>query len=149
MNISRVFLPKYSTVHQLLEMYSCILNSFEKKRNKLFCFCDFSKAFDKVWHKGLLHKMKAYGIDGSLLKWFENYLHARKQRVVINNSSSNIGDVSAGVPQGSVLGRPLLIIYINDTAENLTSLCRLFADDTSFNYSGHDDEQINLLLIMT
>jgi hypothetical protein len=50
------FLPKYSTVHQLLEMYNCILNSSEKKETSCFVFCDFSKAFDKVWHKGLIHK---------------------------------------------------------------------------------------------
>jgi hypothetical protein len=50
------FLPKYSTVHQLLEMYNCILNSPEKKETSCFVFCDFSKAFDKVWHKGLIHK---------------------------------------------------------------------------------------------
>ena len=136
------FLPKYSTVHQLLEMYNCILNSLEKKEISCFVFCDFSKAFDKIWHRGLLHKMKAYGIDGNLLHWFENYLCDRKQKVVMNNSSSAICRISAGVPQGSVLGPLLFIIYINDIAEKLSSLCRLFADDTSFGCSSHDGQHI-------
>ena len=68
------FLPKHSTVHQLLELYNSILNSLEKKEFSCFVFCDFSKAFDKVWHKGLIHKMNSYGIQANLIKWFENYL---------------------------------------------------------------------------
>ena len=136
------FLPKHSTVHQLIEIYDCILNALETKEICCFVFCDFSKAFDKVWHIGLLHKMKAYGIEGNLLNWFTSYLYQRKQKVIINESSSTFCNVSAGVPQGSVLGPLLFIIYINDIAEQLTSLCRLFADDTSFSYSGHDEELI-------
>ena len=73
------FLPKYSTVHQLLEMYNCILNSLEKKEISCFVFCDFSKAFDKVWHKGLIHKIKSYGVDSNLLNWFSSYLQDRQQ----------------------------------------------------------------------
>ena len=82
--------------------------------------------------------MKAYGIDGDLLKWFDSYLESRKQRVVIKESSSSLRNISAGVPQGSVLGPLLFLIYINDISERLISLCRLFADDTSFSYSSHD-----------
>ena len=72
------FLPRYSTVHQLLEIYSSILISLENKEANCFIFCDFSKAFDKVWHRGLLHKMKAYGITGNLINWFKSYLKARR-----------------------------------------------------------------------
>ena len=140
------FLPKYSTVHQLLEKYNCILNSLEKKEISCFVFCDFSKAFDKVWHKGLLHKIKSYGVDSNLLSWFSSYLQDRQQRVVINNSSSSLCNVSAGVPQGSVLGPLLFILYINDIAENLISLSRLFADDTSFSYSSRDELQIKTVI---
>ena len=117
-----------------------------KKDINCFVFCDFSKAFDKVWHRGLICKMKAYGVDGNVLNWFQDYLHDRKQRVVLNNSSSSFCNVSAGVPQGSVLGPLLFVLYINDIADKLTSLCRLFADDTSFNYSGNDGEQIKSVI---
>ena len=93
------FLPRHSTVHQLLEIYNSILNSLEKKEANCFVFCDFSKAFDKVWHRGLLHKMKAYGITGNLINWFKSYLKARRQKVVIRNNSSAYCEISAGVPQ--------------------------------------------------
>lgn len=136
------FLPKHSTVHQLLEIYSNILNSLEKKEINCFVFCDFSKAFDKVWHKGLMCKLDSYGISGNLVNWFKSYLLDRRQKVILNTSSSNSCSLSAGVPQGSVLGPLLFIIYINDIAGNLTSLCRLYADDTSFSYSDSDREQI-------
>ena len=80
-------------------VYNCILNSLEKKEISCFVFCDFSKAFDKVWHKGLIHKIKSYGVDSNLLNWFSSYLQDRQQRVLINNSSSSLCNVSAGVPQ--------------------------------------------------
>ena len=76
------FLPKHSTIHQLLELYNSILNSLEKKNLVVFLFCDFSKAFDKSWHRGLIHKMNYYGIKGPSIKWFENYLYQRKQKVI-------------------------------------------------------------------
>jgi hypothetical protein len=97
------FLPKHSTVHQLIELYNTILNSLENKEFSCIVFCDFSKAFDKVWHNGLIHKRKLYGIKGNLLSWFKNYLHERKQKVVIRDSSSSLSNVSAGVPQGLCL----------------------------------------------
>ena len=105
------FLLNCSTVHQLIEIYNYILNSFENKEIRCFVFCDFSNAFDKVWHRGLLHKIKGYGIWGNLLNWFNSYLQERSQRVVIKNSSSPLSNISAGVPQGSVIG-PLLFISL-------------------------------------
>ena len=72
-------------------------------------FLDISKAFDKVWHKGLLHKIKCYGVEGELYNILGNYLLNRKQRVVLNGQSSLWLDIEAGVPQGSVLG-PLLFL---------------------------------------
>jgi hypothetical protein len=72
------FPPKHSTIHQLLELYNSILNSLEKKEFNCFLLCDFSKAFDKVWHRGLIHKINYYSIKGPLIKWFENYLYQRK-----------------------------------------------------------------------
>ena len=75
-------------------------------------FCDISKAFDKVWHTGLLYKLKKNGIDNTLLNWFENYLTNRKQRTVVNGKASSLSGILAGVPQGSVLGPCIAIPYI-------------------------------------
>ena len=136
------FLPKHSTIHQLLELYNSILNSLEKKEFSCFLFCDFSKAFDKVWHRGLIHKMNSYGMKGPLIKWFENYLYQRKQKVINRATSSTVCEVSAGGPQGSVLGPLLFLIYINDIGEKLLSLSRLFADDTSLGYSSQNVVEI-------
>jgi hypothetical protein len=114
----------------------------ENKEANCFVFCDFSKAFDKVWHRGLLHKMKAYGITGNLVDWFSSYLKDRRQKVVIKNNSSTYCEISAGDPQGSVLDPLLFIIYINDIADKVVSLSRLFADNTSFGYSNQDTMQL-------
>jgi hypothetical protein len=94
-------------------------------------FLDIRKAFDKVWHKGLLHKLTLCGIRGNLLSWFEDYLIGRQQRVIINGQRSEWASVNAGVPQGSVLGPLLFLIYINDSTSNIRHCnARLFADDT-------------------
>lgn len=95
-----------------------------------------------MWHKGLTEKLKSYGLSESLVKWFQDYISNRKQIVFINNSESRIGLLKAGVPQGSVLGPLLFLIYINDISDHLSSLVRLFADDTSLSYSSTNLLQI-------
>ena len=94
-------------------------------------FLDISKAFYKVWYKGLVFKLKQNGISGNLLNIFEDFLRNRKQRVVLNRQTSNLENIHAGVSQGSILGPLLLLIYINDLAENPSSNPELFADDIS------------------
>ena len=97
-------------------------------QNRLY---DISKAFDRVWHKGLLYKLSSVGISGPLLRWFTDYLDKRKQRVVLPGTASSWTSIKAGVPQGSILGPLLFLVYINDIVENIHSSIRLFADDTS------------------
>ena len=94
-------------------------------------FLDISKAFDKVWHEGLIYKLKTYGVEGNLLKVLENYLTDCQQKVVLHGRTSSWQNVYTGVSQGSVLGPLLFLIYINDLPDELTSMCKIFADDTS------------------
>ena len=93
-------------------------------------YLDYKKAFNSVPHCRLMRKLKAYGIDVTLLLWFENYLSGRMQRVVLNGCSSNLVDVTSGVPQGSVLGPLLFILYVNDITDTKQSAIQMFADDT-------------------
>ena len=113
------------------ESLSLFCEALDKKKEVCVVFCDISKAFDCVWHNGLLFKLRSMGIKGDLLAWFEDYLHIRKQRVILNGISSEWGNIKAGVPQGSVLGPLLFLIYIKDLASTVHSHIRLFADDTS------------------
>ena len=102
-------------------------------------FLDISKAFNKVWHEGLLYKLESIGISGNLLNLFHSFLNDRYQRVVINGQHSDWAPILAGVPQGSILVGPLLfLIYINDLPDNLNSLVKLFADNTSLFSVVHD-----------
>jgi len=106
------FLENHSTETQLVEIYHKICQAIEGKKGIQFVFCDYSKAFDRVWHRGLIEKLIAHGIEGSLLKWFKSYISGRKQCVVLENMKSEYLTPNAGVPQGSVLGPLLFLIYI-------------------------------------
>ena len=139
------FRPNDSTTNQLLEIYHIILENLDKGKDIKFIFCDVSKAFDKVWHRGLLHKLKKYGINGSLHKWFESYVCNRSRRVINEGSKSTWMTTSAGVPQGSVLGPYLFLLYINDIVEKINTTIRLFADDTSLFTVIENQESIQLL----
>ena len=94
-------------------------------------FLDISKAFDKVWHKGLIHKLEQNGIGGPLLKILTDFLKSRKQRVVLNGQHSSWNDVFAGFPQGSILGPLLFLIYINDLSDGLQCKPKLLSYDAS------------------
>ena len=108
-------------------MYKSFDNGWEVKD----VFLDISKAFDKVWHQGLLSKLKINGISRNLLKIMEDFLENRYQRVVFNGQVSKWAAVNAGVPQGSIFGPLLFLIYINYLTNELSSNPRHFADDTS------------------
>ena len=118
----------------------------ETKSN--FFFFDISKAFDRVWHQSLIHKLKRIGIRNKLLNWFIDYLKNRKQRVVLDGQFSEWKEVKAGVPQGSILGPLLFLIFINDIVELINTNIRLFADDTSLylivSNPNNDAAQLNL-----
>ena len=95
-------------------------------------YFDLQKAFDTVDHGILLHKLYSYEIRGVMYKWLKNYLTGRKQFTVVNNVSSDIGSVLCGVPQGSVLGPLLFLIYINDILKAVPcDRIKLFVDDTN------------------
>ena len=93
-------------------------------------FLDISQAFDKVWHKGLIYRLRQYGFSGNLLALLIDFLSNTKQRVVSNGQHSPWADIKAGAPQGSILGPLLFLVYINNLMENLHSNPKLFADDT-------------------
>ena len=92
---------------------------------------DISKAFDKVWHDGLIFMLKAYGIKYELLSLLDIFYQNREERLVLNGQTSVWRKINSGVPQGSVLGPLIFLIYINDLPDGLTSICKVFADDTS------------------
>ena len=101
-------------------------------------FLDISKAFVKVWHEGLIQKLNQNGICGNALIFLRGYLKDRRQRVVINGSCSDSLPIESGVPQGSVLGPLLFLIYINDLEKDIKSRIKFFADDTMLYSVVHD-----------
>jgi len=110
---------------QLLEAINDLSYNFNAGIQTDLLFLDFSKAFDKVSHKHLLSKLS----QGQLYNWIKDSLSDRQQQVLLNNGTSNLGDVLSGVPQGSVLGPLLFLIYINDLPNGISSTIRLYADD--------------------
>ena len=125
------FLPGDSTVNQLTYLYNTFCQALDSGKEVRAVFCDISKAFDRVWHAGLLAKLKAAGVSGNIHAWSADYLSDRKQRVVLPGAVSDWTYIRAGVPQGSILGPLLFLLYINGIVNDIGSNIRLFADDTS------------------
>ena len=132
------FKPGDSCINQLLSISHEIYSSFDEGLEVRSVFLDISKAFDKVWHDGIIFKLTQNGISGNLLNLLRDFLNERKQRVILNGQFSTWKNVSAGVPQGSILGPLLFLIYINDLTEGLSTNAKLFADDTSLFSVIHD-----------
>ena len=125
------FRPGDSCINQLLSITHDIFTSFDNGLEVRGVFLDISKAFDKVWHDGLIYKLKQNGIKDKLLCLLIDFLKNRQQRVVLNGQSSSWTKVNAGIPQRSILGPLLFLIYINDLSNGLQSDPKLFTDDTS------------------
>ena len=123
------FREKRGCILQLLTVLDKLVTSLENGNPVDMIYLDIQKAFDSVPHKRLIKKIKCLGIDGNIYKWIKDFLTNRKQRVTLNGKSSKWSSVTSGVPQGSVLGPVLFILYINDLPERVKSHCVLFADD--------------------
>ena len=131
------FRQNHGTNTALICLMDRIIKSIDSGDIVLGIFLDFSKAFDTVNHKILINKMYKYGARGTAIEWFKSYLTNRKQYVCFNNINSSKLNVGCGIPQGSVLGSLLFLLYINDLA-NVSNLLfvLLFADDTSIFITG-------------
>jgi len=130
------FRSNHSTDMAIIQLADKINTAVERNETTIGIFLDLSKAFDTIDHNILLHKLEYYGFRGIVLDWFKNYLSNRKQFVSYNTCESELKDVICGVPQGSILGPLLFILYINDITNTSNVLeFILFADDTTILFS--------------
>ena len=129
-NSQHGFRNKRSCLTNLLDFFHYIFDVYDESRSVDVIYLDFQKAFDKVPHKRLLNKLQTHGISGNMKNWLEDWLSERKQRVVLNGVSSKWLKVKSGVPQGSVLGPILFLIYVNDIDDGIICKISKFADDT-------------------
>ena len=140
------FISRRSASLQLLAVLQLWCSILDESGNEIHDInMDFMKAFDTVPHRRLIKKLRSYGITGDILLWIEAFLQGRKQKVVVNGSSSGWCDVISGVPQGSVIAALLFVIYINDLPENIRSHLFLFADNCKFFREIATQEDIDIM----
>ena len=147
-NLQFGFRQKHSTSHALISLTEKIKQTIDKGNLACGVFIDLKKAFDTVNHTILLQKLEHYGIRGIPLQWFKSYLTGRKQYVSVCGNTSETLEIKCGVPQGSVLGPLLFLLYINDLAKVSKKLTFfLFADDTNIHYESSNILDIQKLSI--
>ena len=125
------FRSSRSTADLLTVVSDRIARAFNKSGATRAVALDISKAFGRVWHAGLLHKLKSYGISGQILSLISSFLSNRRLRVVLDGKSSREYPVNAGIPQGSILGPTLFLLYINDLPDDVICDIAIYADDTT------------------
>ena len=136
------FRKQHSTNHAVISLVEKLHNALDQGNIAITCFLDLKKAFDTVNHSILISKLYKYGIRGPTLEWFKSYLSNRQQYVQIHKTKSDTKPITCGIPQGSILGPLLFIIYINDLAQVSEILFTiLFADDTTVTIQG-DNESV-------
>ena len=127
-----------STADILTVVYDRIARAFNRSGGTRAVALDISKAFDRVWHAGLFHKLKPYGISGQIFGLISSFLNNRQLQVVLEGKSSQEYPVNAGVPQGSILGPALFLLYVNDLPDDVICDIVIYADDTTL-YSKASD----------
>ena len=137
------FRKNHSTSQAVMEVLDNIYQHTDNNEITMGIYCDLQKAFDTVNHSILLQKLSIYGIRGTVLKWFTSYLSNRSQYTVLSGNESQLESVTCGVPQGSVLGPLLFLLYVNDIQYAITNAkIKLFADDTNLFIHNHDPVQL-------
>ena len=124
------FKPNYSTTQQLLRITEHIINEFKKKEHTGTAFLDIAKAFDKVWHDGLLYKLKCLNTPTVIFNIIKSFLHSRSFTVQIDSTNSDVKQINAGVPQGSKISPILFNLYISDFPTSTNTEIALYADDS-------------------
>ena len=144
-DIQHGFRSKRSCEIQLVLLMEDLFRNAIKGQQTDFILLDFSKAFDKVSHEKLLLKLHHCGVRGQVLHWIKAFLSIRSQTVILESEKSSQVTVTSGVPQGSVLGPILFLVFINDLPEHIKSNVRLFADDTAVNLAVSNLEHVQIL----